>query len=140
VARDKLGRSTRLDFDYQLEFGSLDRSLLVTCQIQVQVGVKGAQFKSNFDLADLDPQLLSQPIIPRIRDESLCSSTHTTCFTGPRIPSSAIASQDACHPTPALGTIELENCIDPAIERLHRQYSPRSKYVGITTIWGTSSN
>jgi hypothetical protein len=36
-----LAKSTRLDLNYQLELRSLDRSLIIRGQVQVQVGVKG---------------------------------------------------------------------------------------------------
>jgi hypothetical protein len=64
-----------------------------------------------------DPQLLSEPIAPRIKDTSLCSSTDPISFTVPDIPSIAIASQDTCNLTSAHSTIELEDRIDLDIER-----------------------
>lgn len=41
---------------------------------------------------EIDPQLLSHPIVPYIRDESLCSSTDSATFTSPRRPVTSVHS------------------------------------------------
>jgi hypothetical protein len=53
----------------------------------------------------IDPQLLSQPIVLLIRDESLCLSIVNISL------SSVIASPNVCSITLVQGTIESEHCI-----------------------------
>jgi hypothetical protein len=61
----------------------------------------------------IDPQLFSQPIVPLIRDESLCPSIASIS------PSSAMASPNAFSITSVQGTIESEHCMSLDKEEAH---------------------
>jgi len=90
----------------------------------------------------IDPQLLSQSIIPPIRDESLCSSMDSISL------SSAMASLNACSTMSVHTTIEVEHFMSLDKEEAYplehgssiEDIAPYSEYVGITAIWGAGSN